>query len=102
MCGLMRSPRRNEAPPRRTFRPWTRPGFHISLWWGFWMPKGTPKDIIAKLNAAVVEALADPATQKRVADQGLDSPARDQQTPEALAAYQNAEIETRRPIVKAA
>src|SRR5205823_4637409 len=40
------------------------PGFHISLWWGFWMPKGTPKDIVTKLNAAVVEALADPATQK--------------------------------------
>jgi tripartite-type tricarboxylate transporter receptor subunit TctC len=78
------------------------PGFHISLWWGFWMPKGTPKDIIAKLNAAVVEALADPATQKRVADQGLDSPARDQQTPEALAAYQKAEIEKWWPIVKAA
>ena len=51
------------------------PGFHISLWWGFWMPKGTPKDIIARLNAAVVETLADPATQKRIADQGLDIPA---------------------------
>jgi tripartite-type tricarboxylate transporter receptor subunit TctC len=78
------------------------PGFHISLWWGFWMPKGTPRDIIAKLNAAVGEALADPATQKRIADQGLDSPARDQQTPEALAAYQKAEIEKWWPIVKAA
>ena len=78
------------------------PGFHISLWWGFWMPKGTPKDIIARLNAAVVETLADPATQKRIADQGLDSPARDQQTPEALAAYQKAEIEKWWPIVKAA
>lgn len=78
------------------------PGFHISLWWGFWMPKGTPKDIIAKVNAAVVETLADPATQKRIADQGLDLPARDQQTPDALAAYQKAEIEKWWPIVKAA
>jgi tripartite-type tricarboxylate transporter receptor subunit TctC len=50
----------------------------------------------------VTEALADPATQKRIADQGLDSPARDQQTPEALAAYQRAEIEKWWPIVKAA
>ena len=78
------------------------PGFHISLWWGFWMPKGTPQDIIAKLNAAVVETLADPVTQKRIADQGLDSPARDLQTPDALAAYQKAEIEKWWPIVKAA
>jgi tripartite-type tricarboxylate transporter receptor subunit TctC len=78
------------------------PGFHISLWWGLWMPKGTPKDIIVRLNAAVVEALADPATQKRIADQGLDNPTRDQQTPEALAAYQKAEIEKWWPIVKAA
>ena len=78
------------------------PGFHITLWSGLWVPKGTPKDIVAKLNAAVVEALADPATQKRIADQGLDSPARDQQTPDALAAYQKAEIEKWWPIVKAA
>ena len=78
------------------------PGFHISLWWGFWMPKGTPKDIIAKLDAAVVDALADPATQKRIADQGLDIPPREQQTPEALGAYQKAEIEKWWPLIKAA
>jgi tripartite-type tricarboxylate transporter receptor subunit TctC len=78
------------------------PGFHISLWWGFWMPKGTSKDVIAKLNAAVVDALTDPATQKRIADQGLDIPPRGQLTPEALAAYQKAEIEKWWPIVKAA
>jgi tripartite-type tricarboxylate transporter receptor subunit TctC len=78
------------------------PGFHISLWWGFWMPKGTSKDIIAKLNSAVVDALSDPATQKRIADQGLDIPPRAQLTPQALAAYQKAEIEKWWPIVKAA
>jgi tripartite-type tricarboxylate transporter receptor subunit TctC len=78
------------------------PGFHISLWWGFWMPKGTSKYIIAKLDAAVIDALADPATQKRIADQGLDIPPREQQTPEALAAYQKAEIEKWWPIVKPA
>jgi tripartite-type tricarboxylate transporter receptor subunit TctC len=78
------------------------PNFHISLWWGFWMPKGTSQDIIARLNAAVVETLADPVIQKRIADQGLDMPSRAQQTPEALAAFQKAEIEKWWPIVKAA
>jgi tripartite-type tricarboxylate transporter receptor subunit TctC len=78
------------------------PGFHISLWWGFWMPKGTSRDIVAKLNAAVADTLADPVTQKRIADQGLDLPAPDQRTPEALAAYQKAEIEKWWPIVKSA
>jgi tripartite-type tricarboxylate transporter receptor subunit TctC len=78
------------------------PGFHISLWWGFWVPKGTSKEIITRLNAAVVDALADPETRKRIADQGLDIPPREQQTPEALAAYQKAEIEKWWPIVKAA
>ncbi len=66
------------------------------------MPKGTPQDIIARLNAAVVETLADPVIQKRIADQGLDMPSRVQQTPEALAAFQKAEIEKWWPIVKAA
>jgi tripartite-type tricarboxylate transporter receptor subunit TctC len=78
------------------------PNFHISLLWGFWMPKGTPKDIVARVNAAVVETLADPAVQKRVADQGLDMPAPDQRTPEALAAYQKAEIDKWWPIIKSA
>jgi tripartite-type tricarboxylate transporter receptor subunit TctC len=78
------------------------PGFHISLWWGFWMPKGTPPDIIAKLNTAVVETLADPATRQRMADQGLDLPSRDQQTPEALAGYQKAEIAKWWPIIRTA
>ncbi len=78
------------------------PNFHISLWWGFWMPKGTPKEIVARMNAAVVEALADPAVQKRIADQGLDLPAREQQSPAALAAYQKAEIDKWWPIIKAA
>ena len=66
------------------------------------MPKGTPKDIIAKLNAAVVEALADPAVQKRLADLGVDMPPRDQQTPEALRALQKAEAAKWWPMIKAA
>ena len=64
--------------------------------------QGHADGIIAKLNAAVVEALADPAVRQRIADQGLDFPTRDQQTPEALAAYQKAEIEKWWPIIKAA
>ena len=78
------------------------PGFYISLWWGLWAPTGTPNGIIAKLNAAIVETLADPAVRARSVDQGLDIPPRDQQTPEALAAFQKAEIEKWWPIIKAA
>jgi tripartite-type tricarboxylate transporter receptor subunit TctC len=78
------------------------PGFHISLWNGMWAPKGTPKDVIAKLNGAIMEALADPAVRKRLADVGLDIPPPEQQTPQALGAYQKAEIEKWWPIIKAA
>ncbi len=78
------------------------PGFHISLWSALWVPKGTPKDIVAKLNAAVVDALADPAVRQRLADVGLEIPPRERQTPEALGTYQKAEIEKWWPIIKAA
>jgi tripartite-type tricarboxylate transporter receptor subunit TctC len=77
-------------------------GFYISLWWGLWAPKGASNSVIVKLNAAVVEALADPAVQARIADQGLAIPPPEQQTPEALAAFQKVEIEKWWPIVKAA
>jgi len=76
------------------------PGLLMSGWFGFWAPKGTPKDIIAKLNAATVEALADPAIQKRFSDLGLDVAPRAQQTPEGLAAFQKAEIDKWWPIIK--
>ena len=69
---------------------------------GIWVPKGTPKDIVAKLNAAVVDALADPAVRKRLAEVGLDIPPRDKQTPEALAAHQQAEVKKWWPMIKAA
>jgi len=78
------------------------PGLYMSGWFGFWAPKGTPKDIIAKLNAATVEALADPALQKRFTELGLDVASREQQTPEGLAAFQKAEIGKWWPIIKAA
>jgi len=78
------------------------PGLYMSGWFGFFAPKGTPKDIIARLNAATVEALADPAIQKRFVELGLDVAPREQQTPEGLAAFQKAEIDKWWPIIKAA
>ena len=78
------------------------PGLHVSVWYGLWVPKGTPKPIIAKLNAAVVEAFADPAVQKRFTEIGHSLPARNEQTPEALFAFHKAELAKWAPIIKAA
>ena len=78
------------------------PGLYISGWFGFFAPKGTPKDIIAKLNAAMVQALAEPTVRARFSDLGLDVAARELQTPEGLAAFHKAEIEKWWPIIKAA
>ena len=78
------------------------PGFYLSVWHGLWAPKGTPKDIVARLNAAAVEALSDPDVQQRLAELGQDVPPRDQQTPEFLAAHQKAEAEKWWPIIKTA
>ncbi len=78
------------------------PGLYIPFWNGLWAPKGTPKDVIARLNAAVVDTLTDAATRKRLTELGLEIPPRDQLTPEALGAYHKAEIEKWWPIIKAA
>jgi tripartite-type tricarboxylate transporter receptor subunit TctC len=78
------------------------PGFHLSVWNGFWAPKGTPRDVIAKLNAAVVDILAKPELRQRLIDLAYEIPPRAQQTPEALGALQKAEIEKWWPIIKAA
>lgn len=77
-------------------------GLHVAIWHGLWAPKGTPNEIITKLNAAVVEALADPVVQKRFANMGQEIPPREQQTPKALRAFQKAEIKKWWPIIKAA
>jgi tripartite-type tricarboxylate transporter receptor subunit TctC len=78
------------------------PGYYVLSWHAIWAPKTTPKTVIAQLNAAVVEALADPTVRKRLADVGQDIFPREQQTPEALSAYHKAEIEKWWPLVKAA
>ena len=78
------------------------PGFYLSVWHGMWAPKGTSKPIIAQLNSAIVAALANPAVQQKLSDLGQEIPSRDQQTPEALSAYQRAEAEKWWPIIKAA
>jgi len=78
------------------------PGLHASFWHGFWAPKGTPKDVIGKLHAAIVETLADPAVRQRLTEVGQGTWPREQQTPEALAAQQKAEIEKWWPIIKEA
>jgi tripartite-type tricarboxylate transporter receptor subunit TctC len=78
------------------------PGFHASVWTGMWAPKDTPSDVISELNAAVVNALADARVRQRFVDLGQEITPRDQQTPEALRAFQKAEIDKWWPIIKAA
>jgi tripartite-type tricarboxylate transporter receptor subunit TctC len=78
------------------------PGFYFSRWHALWAPRGTPANVVARLNAAVVAALADPALRAKLADLGQDIFAREQQTPEALATLHKAEIEKWWPILRAA
>jgi tripartite-type tricarboxylate transporter receptor subunit TctC len=78
------------------------PGFYASIWFGLWAPKDTSKDVIAKLNAATVTALADPNVKDRLAKLGQTAVARDQQTPEYLRTFEKAEADKWWPIIKAA
>jgi len=78
------------------------PGFHMTLWSGLWVPKGTPKEVIAKLNAAAVAALSDPGVRKKLEDLGLEMPPKDRLSPEALGTWQKAEIAKWWPMIKAA
>lgn len=78
------------------------PGLYASGWFGLFAPRGTPKEVIARLNAAMMQALADPTVKTRFSDLGLDITPREQQTPEGLAAFHRAEIEKWWPIIEAA
>ena len=78
------------------------PGFFASLWYGLWVPKGTSKDVIAKLNATLSQLLGSPPVKQRLQDLGIQIAPLDQQSPEALRAYQKAEMEHWWPIIKAA
>ncbi len=99
---VMGKKRFTPAPDVPTVDEAGTPGLHFPFWHGMWAPKGTPKPVIAKLNAAVVAAFADPAAQKRFSEVGMEIPPREQQTPEALYAHHKAEIEKWWPIIKAA
>ena len=78
------------------------PGLHFPFWHGIWAPKGTPNDAVARLNAAVVDALADPAVRAKFAELGHEVASREQQTPEALRAFHKADIDKWAPMIKAA
>jgi len=94
--------RMESAPEIPTVDEAGLPGFYVSVWNALWAPKGTPADVIAKLNAAAVGAMADSAFHKQMVDMGLDMPKADQTTPEALEALRKADIATWWPIIKAA
>jgi tripartite-type tricarboxylate transporter receptor subunit TctC len=100
--GVTAKTRLASAPEIPTLDESGLPGFYASIWFGLWAPKDTPAPVIAKLNSAVVETLADSGVRTRLAGLGSDLPPRDQQTPEALRALQKAEIEKWWPLIKAA
>jgi len=78
------------------------PALYAFAWFGLWAPKNTPKEFIGKLNTAVVDTLADQAVRLKLRDIGLAIPERDQQSPEALKAFQKSEIDKWWPLIKQA
>ena len=100
--GVTTKTRALSAPNIPTLDEAGLPGFDITQWIGLWAPKGTPKNIIARLNAVVTSALADPMVRARLADLAQEAIPRDKQTPEALGAFHKAETEKWWPIIKAA
>jgi tripartite-type tricarboxylate transporter receptor subunit TctC len=99
---VMAPARLTNAPEIPTADESGLPGFHLSFWQALWAPKGTPKDMIATLNAAAVAALADPDVRSKLADLGQVIPPPSEQTPEALSALRKAEADKWWPIIKAA
>jgi tripartite-type tricarboxylate transporter receptor subunit TctC len=78
------------------------PGYYMAVWHGLWVPRGTPPPVVARLNAAMVDAAADERVRKRLMDIGQEMLPREKQTPEALGAHQRAEIEKWWPVIKSA
>jgi tripartite-type tricarboxylate transporter receptor subunit TctC len=100
--GVLTQSRWPGAPDIPTLEEQGLPGLVMPYWTGLWVKKGTPAEIVEKLNAAVVETMADPSVVKRLTDIGQQIPPRDQQTPQALGALHRAAVEKWWPIIKAA
>jgi tripartite-type tricarboxylate transporter receptor subunit TctC len=98
---VMAPTRQAAAPEVPTVDEAGLPGLHTAIWHGIWLPKGTPRPVVMRLNAAIVETLADPAVRSRFAELGQEIPPREQQTPEALFAHHKAEIDKWFPMIKA-
>ncbi|MGH6739658.1 MAG: tripartite tricarboxylate transporter substrate-binding protein, partial [Bradyrhizobium sp.] len=96
------SKRVDQAPDIPTVDESGLPNFHMTLWSGLWVPKGTRKEVIEKLNKAALDALADPQVKKQLENLGLQMPPADKSTPEALGDWQKAEIAKWWPVIKAA
>ena len=99
---MMAKKRTATAPEIPTVDEGGAPGVHMEPWQAIFAPKGTPKDVITKLNGAIVGALADPAIRQKFIDQSYEVAPRDEQTPEYLAKFHQTEIEKWWPIIKAA
>jgi tripartite-type tricarboxylate transporter receptor subunit TctC len=99
---VMSPARQSAAPDIPTVDEAGLPGLHTAIWHGLWLPKNTPKPVVARLNAAVVDTLTDATIKTRFAELGQEIPPRDQQTPEALFAHHKAEIDKWFPIIRAA
>src|SRR4051812_46631474 len=78
------------------------PGLYTSVWYAYWFPKGTPRDVVVKFNAAIVETLSDADVKKRFNELGQEIPTREEQTPQGLSAFHKAEIDKWWPLIKAA
>ena len=100
--GVTQSARLSVAPDIPTVDEAGMPGYYMAVWHGLWAPRGTPSQVVARLNSAMVDAAADERVRKRLMDIGQEMLPRDKQTPEALGAHQKAEIEKWWPLIKSA
>jgi tripartite-type tricarboxylate transporter receptor subunit TctC len=99
---VMAKHRMESAPDIASVDEAGTPGLYVSAWWGLWAPKATPREVITKLNAAIVDVLADPVVRTQLAKLGLEVPPREQQSPEVLGTFQKAEIAKWWPMIKEA